>query len=333
MVEKKRDLRIDALYAIGTLLVLIGHSHSSDWSVFRGTVLEQIINFIYVFHMPLFYTIGGLLFQRSNRIERDGYRKWICEKTLKLLTPYIILSLLAAIPKYYFEKKTLSGIGKLVFETIFAPRLGVWGHFWFLPVLFLLYAAFGMIRQLFKRKFTTCENIIIIMLSVILFFMPHETVWLGFSDFKTAVFYFAVGITVECLTAKKNQLSSRIYKLGWILIGTAISIIIFRYIKNTEVVKLILSIIMITVCWQLADLICNCSAVQWLGQHNYTVYIYSWLFQSIAMIVCDYKHLPWQGTLIVMFCVGLVFRIILIKFYEKLTFLHCRFCDLMIGMK
>ena len=46
---------IDVLYFLGIFLVLIGHSHSSDWSQFEKTILERIINFIYMFHMPLFF--------------------------------------------------------------------------------------------------------------------------------------------------------------------------------------------------------------------------------------------------------------------------------------
>ena len=55
MAESKRWKEIDALYTMGIILVLIGHSHSSDWSAIQGTAWEKGIYFIYTFHMPLFY--------------------------------------------------------------------------------------------------------------------------------------------------------------------------------------------------------------------------------------------------------------------------------------
>lgn len=47
----KRYPKIDILYTIGILLVLFGHSHSSDWSTFEGTILQSAIEFVYTFHM------------------------------------------------------------------------------------------------------------------------------------------------------------------------------------------------------------------------------------------------------------------------------------------
>lgn len=40
MAEKRHWKEIDALYAIGIILVIIGHSHSSDWSKFVGMPLD-----------------------------------------------------------------------------------------------------------------------------------------------------------------------------------------------------------------------------------------------------------------------------------------------------
>lgn len=65
--KARRWNEVDFLYTIGIVLVLIGHSHSSDWSQFENTVLLNVIRFIYTFHMPLFFFIAGFLFQNSGR--------------------------------------------------------------------------------------------------------------------------------------------------------------------------------------------------------------------------------------------------------------------------
>ena len=143
----KRLNYIDNLYAIGILLVLLGHSHSSDWDTFSGTILEYTITFIYTFHMPLFFFIAGFLFLNSHNFDVLGYKKWSADKSLKLLTPYIILSAIAAIPKYYVEQGNFLRIGSYLLKAIFAPRMGAWGHFWFIPVLMMVYLSFGLWKE------------------------------------------------------------------------------------------------------------------------------------------------------------------------------------------
>lgn len=123
---KQRDYSIDALYTIGIFLVLIGHSHPSDWSLFEDTFYVDVITFIYTFHMALFFFIAGYLLENSNSIERFGYKKWIRNKALRMLTPYIVFSVVALFPKYYIEHHSMPDL-QAILTTIFQPRSGVWG--------------------------------------------------------------------------------------------------------------------------------------------------------------------------------------------------------------
>lgn len=42
MKSVKRYPWIDVLYTIGIVLVILGHSHPSDWTVFNGTIFEKL---------------------------------------------------------------------------------------------------------------------------------------------------------------------------------------------------------------------------------------------------------------------------------------------------
>ena len=86
--NKKRFREIDVLYALGALLVILGHSHPNDWSTFPG----EWVRFIYYFHMPLFFFIAGFLLCGSASIVRFGYFRWLKDKALRLFTPYFVLS-------------------------------------------------------------------------------------------------------------------------------------------------------------------------------------------------------------------------------------------------
>lgn len=147
MERGKHEVRlheIDVLYGLGTLLAILGHSHPNDWSSFPGKWVE----FIYLFHMPLFFLIAGFLLAESKSLMRQSYGKWLWEKAQRLLTPYVVLSLIAMIPKYALEHNGLSGLTPGYLLTAFLmPREGIWGHFWFLQALFWMYAVFGLLRK------------------------------------------------------------------------------------------------------------------------------------------------------------------------------------------
>ena len=192
-MRNKKWSEIDVLYALGIILVIFGHSHSSDWSSFSGTFLESAITFIYAFHMPLFFFIAGFLFMNSSSLEKNGYRRWIGQKALRLLTPYVILSVAAIVPKYYMENHGFDGFTGYLFKVIFAPRSGVWGHFWFLPVLLLIYVVFGLWKKLMKGRSVQMVFGVTTLLSLGLYFLPYETEWLGFSDLKEEIVFFVFG--------------------------------------------------------------------------------------------------------------------------------------------
>ena len=102
-MNSRRYHEVDFMYTLGVILVLIGHSHSSDWTKIYGTPIEYIISFIYAFHMPLFFSISGFLFMNSHKIEKIGYWKYIADKGIKLFVPYFFLSLIVLFPKMHSD--------------------------------------------------------------------------------------------------------------------------------------------------------------------------------------------------------------------------------------
>lgn len=61
-MNARRWSEIDNLYALGTVLVVFGHSHSSDWSSFSGTIFEAAISFIYTFHIKKLKVLNNRFF-------------------------------------------------------------------------------------------------------------------------------------------------------------------------------------------------------------------------------------------------------------------------------
>ena len=77
--ENKRLDYIDAAKAFGMLAVMWGHIHFNDISNY----------FVYAFHMPLFFTLSGMVFFPE---KYGGFRSFVVRKIRSLLLPYAVYS-------------------------------------------------------------------------------------------------------------------------------------------------------------------------------------------------------------------------------------------------
>lgn len=82
--NENQSLAINYAKAIGIIMVVIGHYHGSPFDFYRP----------YVFHMPLFFFIGGLLFNPINS-PKKFYIGIIQKYILYALVTYIVIGLIA----------------------------------------------------------------------------------------------------------------------------------------------------------------------------------------------------------------------------------------------
>lgn len=85
---KTRIEWIDIAKGMGIVLVSFGHLCNGDGQSVWLSVLDTLISAIYLFHMPLFYFLGGLTFGM-----RGGFKKFLIRKVKTLLVPYYVFSL------------------------------------------------------------------------------------------------------------------------------------------------------------------------------------------------------------------------------------------------
>ncbi len=328
----KRIKEIDFLYTLGTVLVIFGHSHSSDWSKFTGTFFETAINFIYSFHMPLFFFVAGFLFSNSKKLLKVGYSKWLVEKSAKILFPYVFLTIIFLFPKMYLDIGSWFNIDYII-KAFLQPRNNVWGHLWFLPVLFLCYAVFGAFKKAFNSKNQYILQTLLTVFCIILYFLPLNTNWFGVTDFRKSIIFFSIGM-ISCDIINNLHIEIKtIYKIFILLFGLLASIILFALLYKYLAIKLFISILMIVSCYILGNIIKENKLFQWVSNHNYTIYLYSWLAQSVAMQICDKVQFSWFITFLVMFAVGFICPFLIIFIYKKLPKLHNQFFDLILGIK
>ena len=116
---------IDSAKGIGILLVVIGHHLlGAEW----------IVNWIFSFHMPLFFIITGIL---SGCREKRDIKQLVAKKAKSLMYPYAIFSLLNLLWYLLFYEvlpfEPEESIGAVIIKMITA-----YGYqaLWFLPVMF-----------------------------------------------------------------------------------------------------------------------------------------------------------------------------------------------------
>ena len=140
----KRDSTISIVKAIGIIFMVIGHSGCP----------KILHDYIYMFHMPLFFFCSGYFFKPTN--ETYQIKDFVIKRIKKLYFPFVKWSILFLLLhnlffyiNIYNDKYGFNGIVSSVYDTdefikrflniVFAMRGNeqLLGGFWFIRVLFI----------------------------------------------------------------------------------------------------------------------------------------------------------------------------------------------------
>ncbi len=141
-VQSKKQISlgvITIMQIVSCVLVIFGHSYP-----FVTEIPEWVIDirtFIYDFHMPVFVWCSGYLFVATMQAEKYSFVEYVKRRAARILLPYFVISIAGIFPKAVLtslinDKLNFDFIS--ILSSLFIPREGVWGHFWFLPMIFFL---------------------------------------------------------------------------------------------------------------------------------------------------------------------------------------------------
>ncbi|SHH27566.1 Fucose 4-O-acetylase [Fibrobacter sp. UWH9] len=214
------------LKGIGITLVVTGHSGCPDF----------IRNFIYSFHMPLFFIISGYLFKETYFQEKN---KFIQRRIFSLYVPFVIWSIVfillhnvfyhfnlindsfssyGTVNHIYTIKETLIRISK---SFLLINSESFLGAFWFLKALFCGSILFILIQSKIKNVFfipLTC--IIIILLRT--FLISKELITASGETLHQAI-YALLFISIGHILKQQNIILSKFKISIYLLILTIIS--------------------------------------------------------------------------------------------------------------
>lgn len=143
---KQKIAEFSFLHVFAILLVVIGHSFFQMESL--------IVDWLYQFHVPLFFFVSGSLFNVSVNGKPLQPYIFLSRKAIRLLLPYFALSTLLFVPKVllsqYMVRPIQANWSEYVLMLIY-PYRNVNSSYWFLPTLFLLFV-FAVVALLFFQR-------------------------------------------------------------------------------------------------------------------------------------------------------------------------------------
>ena len=151
--DKGRIEWIDALKGIGIISVVAGH-------VFHGPISTTA----YLFHMPLFFFLSGLLFRPNGDI--SGF---IIKGVRRLLVPYVCFLVLLSIPWVlrYVLTKDFSGMKDFGLNAVFGgPMLKGWfSASWFVTCFFIAQQLINLIIVRLGKKLQVVIVLVFLLLA------------------------------------------------------------------------------------------------------------------------------------------------------------------------
>jgi len=229
----KRDNVLDIVKGLAIFLVIFGHVISSN-----ACFLEiNINNLIYIFHMPLFFIISGILISHK---KDTTFLKFIKQKAKSIMIPYFVFSILSFLYWYLIERKFRGNITMSpsdIFFNIFIMKTS--GDLlipnivlWFLPCMFVANIIFYFIRKLDKKYIRIIISIILFLIGYI-FSIKNIVLPFSFDTALIAILFLDFGYEIsDIILNKKIEKISLTQTFVGIILLIGIYVICFIYNGN-----------------------------------------------------------------------------------------------------
>lgn len=314
---------ISCAQIIGCLLVIMGHSYPLTGIVPQH--MENLRQFIYYFHMPLFVFMSGYLLIYSGGLKKYGSKNYIKKRAVKLLTPYFLLSVVAFVPKVLLSSFT-SDKAEFSFEYLITnflvPRDNIWGHFWFIPMIFTCVIAGCLV--IWAREKSKLMFWIALFLSFVIMILPVNEDLLGIEDFTNSFFYYITGMTVAYYpSVQKSILNNKLFLFCPVFVMLILHF--YGYFNGSLTDELIVAAVALLM---IAFVLRTCNiydfsekpGFKFLGKNIFSVFILSWPCQcAIEIIFNKILALDFYLVFILMLSGGIIIPAVIIKLINWLA--------------
>lgn len=202
-------------------------------------------------------------------------------------------------------------------------------------------AVFGLVKKVLANKNTVCQicvlSVCTLVFGILALYPPFTTGWFGVKDIFQFAFYMPFGMLLAYLNRKKYQSKITPPILPALCSGflLAVAIICYIFFYNSAFARFVISLLMIFCLLSVAFSLKNTGekAFNYFSKNIFTVYIYSWPFQSVTIMVLEKLGFGWQICAPITFVVGIIAPIAIITIYNHFRKINCRFFDLVLGIR
>lgn len=242
----EKNNKITILRDMAITFVVLYHSiiiYNNDWKIYTTNVESGILNyisiFLSIFHMPLFFSISGFLFNKTIKKHKDlNLKKLIINKFERLLIPYLFWAICWMLPiklLLNYSGYSNNSIIYNIFVNILLGRDN--GHLWFLPSLFFIFIIFYIINKKIKNE--KIKALIVMLITILGYIVPT---YVG-SAMKNIIWFY-LGSYIEKKDLCNKKISKKTINLMIIsLILIIIYLCIYGNIPYYNYITLILKII------------------------------------------------------------------------------------------
>lgn len=174
-----RNYTIDCLRGWAIFLVVWGHSIQCLGEGLYESMIQPVVKFIYMFHMPLFFFISGY-FPRS--MEYDSWEVFIKRKALRLLVPALIWAAAGFFLRMLLMTPSWSGI--MIIKKF---QFSLYSSYWFINVL-LMCLVYGKFLNSLAAKQGLSKYFTLLCGAIVLFFIPEVNLFAR--NIKLMKFFF-----------------------------------------------------------------------------------------------------------------------------------------------
>lgn len=298
---------IDYLKGLAIILMILGHSIAGrNLGMENSGICKIFYDFIYSFHMSLFFFASGFLYRYY-----DNYFNYITKKVKRILMPYVIFCIAIILVRMMLPGFTVEEAST---KEMLLSILLYGGTLWFLYVLFLIFLIFPLLDKItygWRRGGGITVLLVLIVLECIL--PPIELFEL--SDLIFYLIPFIIGRMFR-LNNYYDKLKNIDHRHIYIICGILFHIVLFIACLNLDIdwLKRAISIIISVVgCFWVFLLIqtIKCNKVKYylteFGNYSLQIYLFNGYFIAAIRILMKVLGIHNIYILIILyFVVGLI---------------------------
>lgn len=338
-----KDNNVENLKALAIFLVAVGHSLPSEKFIHVPQIAYYLANFIYTFHMPLFFFISGyVLIKYSRKVSRKDF---ILNKAKRLLLPYIFYLTLIDISKSILVRYTTNPVELSVsnlLKHIIWPWTASIHSYWFILVLFIMFLVYSFFMNLLPpRKNNFNKNILYLNIAVSSFFSLYVyenynyvtilSIQYFFRDFIYFWFGILSGIYSEKLNLKKI-LDKKNYIFIFCIIFNLFFVVHNEFISSLIRVMLAFSGIVASIIFCVWYKKANLKFLDGMKEKSYSIYLLHPLSIMFFGTILKKFQVDFWIYFIVILLTNIFVPLMICKFLKSINFDRFKLIRLIIGL-